>query len=396
MITKFDSLYAGHVDMDNVGYGGTPVNDRSFSDEHLATAFEKAQAIAQTMDRVGFDTMWMAEHHFQPEGYECIPNLLMLNVHLAHLTRNLKFGCGFNITPMWNPLRLAEDFATADILTNGRVIFGVGRGYHTREVETFGSPLLDQAANRDLFEEQVDLIFKSFNERSFSHRGKYYNVPPQVPYRGYQLEELTLVPRPKNLPVETWQPIQSATPRALDFMAKHGIRGMIGGGVSEGGAIYDVISAYRDALVRAGREDAQLGEDLSIGFHFFLADTQEQAVKEAGKYYEENLKMFGPLRLVRSLSEDQIEAMGDPNRALSAGLPTIERAVERQGFLCGPPEMIIEQLKALEEEYPGLERVGMSHPVGTPEKVILEQLEWLAQDVMPAFSGRVAVAAPAD
>ncbi len=385
MITKFDSLYAGHVDMDNVGYGGTPVNDRSFSDEYLATAFDKAQAIAQTMDRLGFDTMWMAEHHFQPEGYECIPNLLMLNVHLAHLTKTLNFGCGFNIAPMWNPLRLAEDFATADILTNGRVIFGVGRGYHTREVETFGAPLLDQAGNRDLFEEQVELIFKSFNQRSFSHRGKYYNAPPQVPYRGYQLEELTLVPRPRNLPVETWQPIQSATPRALNFMAKHGIKGMIGGGVSEGGAIYEVISAYRDALVRSGREDVQLGEDLSIGFHFFLADTQEKAVKEAAKYYEENLKMFGPLRLVRSLSDEQIEAMGDPNRAPTAGLPTIERAVERQGFLCGPPELIIEQLHALEAEYPGLERVGMSHPVGTPEKVILEQLEWLAKDVSPLF-----------
>ena len=396
MITKFDSLYAGHVDMDNVGYGGTPVNDRSYSDEYLTTAFDKAQAIAQTMDRLGYDTMWMAEHHFQPEGYECIPNLLMLNVHLAHLTKRLKFGCGFNIAPMWNPLRLAEDFATADILTNGRVIFGVGRGYHTREVETFGAPLLDQPANRDLFEEQVELILKSFNERSFSHRGQHYTVPPRVPYRGYELEEITLVPRPRNLPVETWQPIQSATTRALDFMAKHGIKGMIGGGVSEGGAIREVIEAYRNALVRAGREDVQLGEDLSIGFHFFLADTQEAAIKEAAKYYEENLKMFGPLRLVRSLSEEQIEAMGDPKRAPTAGLPTIDRAVERQGFLCGPPELIIEQLKALEAEYPGLDRVGMSHPVGTPERVILEQLEWLAEDVMPAFAPKVAEPVPAD
>ena len=88
------------------------------------------------MDRNGFDTFWMAEHHFQREGYEVIPNILMLAVHLAHLTEAAsRFGCGFNIAPMWHPLRLAEDYATADILTSGRVVFGVGRGYHTREVE---------------------------------------------------------------------------------------------------------------------------------------------------------------------------------------------------------------------------------------------------------------------
>ena len=66
----------------------------------------------------------LAEHHFQHEGYEVIPNILMVAVHLAHVTKRLKTGCGFNITPMWHPLRLAEDFATADILTKGRTIRG--------------------------------------------------------------------------------------------------------------------------------------------------------------------------------------------------------------------------------------------------------------------------------
>ena len=110
MITKIDSLYAGHVDMDNVGYAGTAVNDRSFSDEHLATAFDKGIAIAQLLDRLGYDTFWMAEHHFQPEGYECLPNLLLFQVHLAHMTKRIKLGCAFNIAPAaitpgrWRPL----------------------------------------------------------------------------------------------------------------------------------------------------------------------------------------------------------------------------------------------------------------------------------------------------
>ena len=387
MITKFDSLFAGHVDMPNVGYGGTAVNDRLFDNDHLSTVFPKSEAIAKTMDENGYDTMWMAEHHFQPEGYECIPNLIMLNVHLAHLTKSLKFGCGFNIAPMWNPLRLAEDYATADILTGGRVIFGVGRGYHTREVESFGSPLQDQNANRELFEEQVDIIFKAFNEESFSHQGKYYTLPPEVPYRGYTLKELTLVPRPTKLPVECWQPIQGGTQRALDFMVKHNIKGILGGGVAEGGAMDSVIYGYRDAMIRAGHEEPAPGTNLSVGFHFHLAPSVEQAMDEAQGFFEENLKMFGPLRLTRPLSDQQIRDIGDPGRAPTAGLPTIQGAVEGGAFLAGPPDRVIEQLKAVEKEYPGLERVGVSHPVGTPQSVITEQLEWFAKEVMPEFKG---------
>src|SRR5256885_15086652 len=150
MISRFGSLYAGHVDLDEIGLDGVPVNDRWLSDERLAGVFDKATAIARLMDEAGYDTFWLAEHHFQPEGYECIPNILMLAVHLAHLTERIRFGCGFNILPMWHPLRLAEDFATADILTGGRVVMGIGRGYHTREVETFGAPLLDADQNREL------------------------------------------------------------------------------------------------------------------------------------------------------------------------------------------------------------------------------------------------------
>src|SRR5438067_12371730 len=190
----------------------------------------------------------MADHHVQPEGTEVIPNLLMMAMHLCGVTRNIRIGCGFNIVPMWHPLRLAEDFAMADILTHGRVIFGVGRGYHTREVESLGGPMLDMEANREIFEEQVDIIFKAFNEESFSHQGKYYTLPPRVPYRGYELTDLTLVPQPVTKPVQCWQPIVSASPRGLDFMARHGIKGMIGGGRAGGGAASKVVLAWQEGV----------------------------------------------------------------------------------------------------------------------------------------------------
>jgi alkanesulfonate monooxygenase SsuD/methylene tetrahydromethanopterin reductase-like flavin-dependent oxidoreductase (luciferase family) len=335
----------------------------------------------------------MAEHHFQREGTECIPNVLLMALHLTHVTKNLKIGCGFNITPMWHPLRLAEDYAMADILSNGRVIFGLGRGYHTREVETFGSPLIDQDANRELYEEQTDIIFKAFNEESFSHKGKHYTLPPEVPYRGYTLKELTLVPRPLRLPVETWQPIQGGSARALEFMAKHGIQGMVGGGSAEGGAMHKVVLGWQEAHAKQGKH-IELGERLCFGFHFYMADSKAEGIRRAAKYYEENMKMFGELRLVRAMTDEQVEIMRDPKRAPGAKLPRIEDAVNAGGFLTGSAAEIIDHLKTLEAKYPALDRISVSLSVGVPKSEALEQLQRFAEEVMPAFR-KTAVREPA-
>jgi alkanesulfonate monooxygenase SsuD/methylene tetrahydromethanopterin reductase-like flavin-dependent oxidoreductase (luciferase family) len=375
------------VDFDDMGFDATPVNDRRISDVRLAGVFDKAEAIVLKMEELGYDTFWSAEHHFQREGYECIPNLLMMYVHLAHLTKKMKFGCGFNINPMWHPLRLAEDFAMADILTNGRVIFGVGRGYHSREVDTFGVPSTasDDAANREMFEEQIEIIMKAFNEESFSYKGKFYDLPAHVPYRGYDLREITLVPRPRTLPVETWQPIVSAGQRAMDFMVKHGIKGIIGGGAAAGGAADQVVKQWRDTLAKAGRE-TDLGTDLVIGYTCYIDDTEDKAVNQARRYFEENMKMFAPLGFVRGLSEDQISAVAQgSSKARAAGLPTLEDGVKAGSWLCGPPEMIAEKIHDLETRYPGLEQINVGSVIGTPECVILEQLEVFGKEVMPKF-----------
>jgi alkanesulfonate monooxygenase SsuD/methylene tetrahydromethanopterin reductase-like flavin-dependent oxidoreductase (luciferase family) len=155
VITKFSVLYVGQIELDNVGLAGTPTEQRRYPNERLIEAFQTAKDVAQLMDEHGYYCLWTAEHHFQREGYEVLPNLVQLSLWLATQTRRLKLGCAFNILPMWHPVRLAEDYAMADIVTDGRVIMGVGRGYHTREVESFGAPLLDAAANRELFEEQM-------------------------------------------------------------------------------------------------------------------------------------------------------------------------------------------------------------------------------------------------
>jgi len=321
----------------------------------------------------------VAEHHFQHEGYECIPSIPMLAVDLAHRTERVKIGCAFNVVPTWHPLRLAEDYAVADILTRGRVVFGVGRGYHTREVETFGNPMLDAEANRELFEEQVEVILKAFREESFSHRGKHYTLPPEVPYRGYPLKEITLVPRPLH-PVEVWQPIVSGSARGLDFMARNGIKGVISATAEE--LVQRWVGDYQQTARRHGRE-LQLGEELILGFRMCIDDTVEGAIERARPYFEEHAKVMAPLGMLR-YSEEHARAVAarQPQSPTSA---TLENGVRNRSWLCGPSGDIVAYLKGLERRYPGLDHVMIGWAIGTPRALMVEQLTRFAREVMPAF-----------
>ena len=380
MIKRFSVLYVGQIDLDAVGAGGRDPDSRRYSNRQLTQSLEHAQALAQQMDDSGFYCLWAAEHHFQHEGYECIPNLTLLGVHLAGRTRNLKFGAAFNIVPMWHPLRLAEDFAMGDVLTGGRLIFGIGRGYQTREVETFGAPLLDQAANRELFEEQVEIILKAFNQESFSHQGKHYQLPPDVPYRGYQLRELTLVPRPLHTPVEIWQPVTSG--RTIEFIAGQGIKGMVA--LTGEQLVSQFFQTYQTAAAAAGRKLA-LGQDMALAFGFYLADTQEEAIERVRPFHDERYKWFAPFGLVRYVDE-QGRMWGSPGAP--ARTPTVEDGVQQKAWLCGTPDYFIATLREFEERYPGLEDIILQWPEGMPWQEASAQLEIFSREVMPAFAGR--------
>jgi alkanesulfonate monooxygenase SsuD/methylene tetrahydromethanopterin reductase-like flavin-dependent oxidoreductase (luciferase family) len=380
MITKFSVLYVGQIELENVGLQGTPANARRYPNARLAEAFATARDIAQTMDELGYYCLWTAEHHFQHEGYEVFPNLILLSTWLATQTRRLKLGCAFNILPMWHPIRLAEDYAMADIVTGGRVIMGVGRGYHTREVETFGAPMLDNAANKELFEEQMEVLYKCFNEESWSHHGKHYDLPPRVPYRGYELQELTCVPRPIHLPVEMWQPIASG--KTLDYIAARGIKGMV---TLNGERIFDQIAhAYRDAAARAGRQ-LQLGEDLCWGVGVYLANSEEEAIRRVEPSHDERYKWFAPFGFVR-YADEQGRPWGTPGAP--ARIPTLREGVAQKAWLCGPPSAVIDSIKAFEARYPGLDQMMIHWAEGTPPAEFKEQLHRFAREVMPALGPR--------
>ncbi len=349
MIKKFSVLYVGQIELENVGINGTPTEQRAYSNERLVEAFQTSKEVAQLMDELGYYCLWTAEHHFQREGYEVLPNLVMLSTWLATQTRRLKLGCAFNI-------------------------------YHTREVESFGAPLLDAAANRELFEEQMEVLLKCFNEESWSHRGKHFVIPPDVDYRGYRLREVTCVPRPIHRPVEIWMPIASG--KTIDYMARMGLKAMV---TLNGEKVLDQVArAYRDACVRHGRPK-ELGEDLCWGVGLYLADSREEAIRRLEPAHDERYKWFAPFGFVR-YADEQGRSWGTPGAP--ARVPTLREGVEQKAWLVGRPAEVIETIREVEARYPGLDQCMIHWAEGIPPAEFKEQLRWFARDVMPAFAGR--------
>ena len=301
--------------------------------------------MAVLMDGLGYNAFWMAEHHFQREGTECIPNVLMMALHLTHVTKNLKIGCGFNIAPMWHPLRLAEDYAMADILTNGRVIFGLGRGYHTREVETFGSPLTRpggqpravrgtgrhhlQGVQRGVVQPQGQALHAAAGGAvSRLHaEGADAGAAAAAPAGGM------LAADPGRHRRARWSSWPSTASRAWSAAAR-----------PRAARCTRWCWAGRKRTPRWASTSNSASGCASASTSTW-ATARRTASSARAKYYEENMKMFGELRLVRAMTDEQIEIMRDPKRAPTAKLPRIEDAVNAGGFLTGnatgdhrPPE----------------------------------------------------------
>ena len=119
--------------------------------------FARGVRLAQAADAMGFDSVWCAEHHFSTYGYLSRP--LMLATHLAVRTDRIRVGSAVVVLPLHHPLVVAEEIATADILTGGRLDVGLGRGYQTYEFERLGFALGD---SRQRFEEALDVLLKAF------------------------------------------------------------------------------------------------------------------------------------------------------------------------------------------------------------------------------------------
>lgn len=139
-------------------------------------------------DEMGFDSAWLTEHHFLDDGY--CPSVLLTAAAIAARTENIRIGTGVLLMPLHDPVRVAEDAAVTDLISNGRLILGLGLGYRKEEFDGFRRSLKER---RGRMEESIEILRKSWGEDSFSVDGDYY-----------RLDDINVTPKPVQRPVPIW------------------------------------------------------------------------------------------------------------------------------------------------------------------------------------------------
>jgi alkanesulfonate monooxygenase SsuD/methylene tetrahydromethanopterin reductase-like flavin-dependent oxidoreductase (luciferase family) len=370
--------------MPDAGAGPPASTDRRCSNDDVVALYDNVCHWAQEADRLGFDTLWLTEHHFQYEGYEVTPNLILFGVHLAGLTRRLRFGQMFNIVPQWHPLRLAEDFAMADILTGGRLVFGVGRGTVPREAETLGAMVAcgdnemrreADRRNREMFEEGMEIIRAAWNQERFNFTGKHFTFPPPgIPDRGATVTHLTLVPRPVHTPTEIFMPVSS--PATSTYAAHNGLQAVF----ALGSLPYIAAKWHRFAeeAAEVGRELAP-GQDRCLQLIVHAGRTSADACRQARTGLDEYVKFLSPYGRFKNIME------GAP----FGFRPTVDEVRASKAMAIGSIEEVVDIIGAWMDEL-SLRHIAIFPELpGLSRDQIDEQIHVVAEEVLPRLGVRL-------
>jgi alkanesulfonate monooxygenase SsuD/methylene tetrahydromethanopterin reductase-like flavin-dependent oxidoreductase (luciferase family) len=238
----------------------------------LGRSFVDPQAVAETYaehldaweeaEKAGFDGIAVNEHHATPYGLMNSPNLLVAAA--AQRTRKVKLLTYGNLLPLHDPLRLAEELAMLDCLSNGRLIAGVARGAQ-REYRAYGIPLSESRAR---FDECFEIMRRAWTEEVFSFQGQFHSY-----------EDVALWPRPVQQPhPPVWCPV-TGSKDSIEWAAANDV-GITPGVTAMGSAREDIIRHYAKCLGARGKT-VQPGM-LNIMVDCYVADTKARALDEIG------------------------------------------------------------------------------------------------------------------
>jgi alkanesulfonate monooxygenase SsuD/methylene tetrahydromethanopterin reductase-like flavin-dependent oxidoreductase (luciferase family) len=329
-----------------------------------AEAFNQAFELVDAAEAWGLDAVWLAEIHFSPQRSVLSAPLAIASA-VAARTQRLKIGTAVQVLPLHHPLRLAEDTATIDHISKGRLIFGVGRSGFANTYKAYG---VSYAESRERFIETLEIVTRAWTEPSFSYDGNYF-----------QFHNVSLVPRPYQKP---HPPIRVAATSADTFPAIGKLGYPIFAAVRLGtlSELEPNISAYRQAFADAGHPGAG---QVFLRVPVYVAETAQQARDEPEESIIGFYRQLGR-QLEASATDAGARAVED-RAGRGQRLQTIGYdEVLRDKVIVGTPEMVAERLIGLRDEL-GLDGILAELNCGglVPRSRVLTALRLLCEQVMP-------------
>jgi alkanesulfonate monooxygenase SsuD/methylene tetrahydromethanopterin reductase-like flavin-dependent oxidoreductase (luciferase family) len=309
--------------------------------------YEELLEQAEAADELGFDSFWIAEHHFHEYGG--IPRPPIWLAAAARRTRRIRLGSAVVVLPFDNPLRTAEDYAMVDVLSGGRLELGVGSGYLKHEYAGFG---IDMAEKRERFEEALEVVLRAWSGERFSHRGRYFTVDDV---------KLNVVPLQKPHP-----PVSVAI-LTNDRAAVVGGQGfpvmMIPYATTERIAeLAETVVAFRGAFLGSGGPAERA--TVHFALHTHCADSVEEARREVREALDRYVRtrLYARQRSFETLIDKNLVAFGDPNEIVRAA--------------------------SLYESAGMTHYLVMNNFGGLDHRLVLRSMERIARHVVPKFHGR--------
>lgn len=352
---------------------------------------EEAREQAVYCDEAGLDSIWYTEHHFGHEGYELIPNPLLMGADIAARTKRIRIGQAANIITFWHPLRLAEDIALLDQLSGGRVEVGIGRGLYGREALNLNqlSDPRDQDKNRALFEETYEILIKSLSERFFSHKGEFYTFPPSelkwnhplspqsdeyMNMETSEISKVSIMPPPYQRPhPPIWQVID--TPKSIKWAAENHVNGIFWMPTVK--ELKGRFELYRTTAAAAKGLPVELGEGLALVRDCYVAETMEEARKDAEEALLHTYKWICHWRGLGNLL--------DPGEQLVPGTELSYDFLHPRNLLFGTPDYVAEKIQELKEELNLQNLLLWTNHGSLSHKKIMKSTKLFVNEVMPRF-----------
>jgi alkanesulfonate monooxygenase SsuD/methylene tetrahydromethanopterin reductase-like flavin-dependent oxidoreductase (luciferase family) len=311
-------------------------------------------------DRLGFDSAYLAEIHFFP-AVSRIASPLTILAAAAQRTQRIRLGTAVTLLPLHHPLKIAEDAATVDILSNGRLELGVGRGAAPSMFTAYNVPITE---SRERFEESLDVIRQAWTSQRLTYHGKYLHV-----------DDVAVFPRPVQKPHPPLR-IAANSPDTYSIAGRLGLpifaTPLIAGSMDK---LREYIGAHRESLPEGVKQD------VAIAFPVHTAASRAQARREC----EPSLKHFFSFLEQR---RPDIQALPESYQAFQKAVDRLAKLtyedVEELGGVLGDPDYCVERVQALREEFRMNEFICYFNQGGLiNHDAVMRSMELFAHEVIP-------------